>query len=66
MIKEGKNALADAERTVIEGGEKRNGDEGGDIGRRMRGYLAGGINSAREEAREQRGKTKETTKRRKR
>lgn len=28
MIEEGKNALADAERTVIEGGEKRNGDEG--------------------------------------
>lgn len=42
----------DAERTAIEGEEKRNGDEGGDIGRRMRGYLAGGINSAREEARE--------------
>lgn len=48
----------------IGGGDKRNGDEGGDIRRRTRGYLAGGINSAREEAREQQGKTRETTKRR--
>lgn len=50
---------------MIGGGEKRNEDEEGDIGRRMRGYLAGGINSAREEAREQE-KIRETTKRRNR
>lgn len=48
---------------MIGGGERRNGDEEGDIRRRTRGYLAGGINSAREEAREQ-GKIKETAKRR--
>lgn len=43
--------------------KKRNGDEEGDIRRRTRGYLAGGINSAREEVHEQ-GKIRETTKRR--
>lgn len=38
--------------------EEARRDEGGDIERRTRRYLAGGINSAREEAREQ-GKTRE-------
>lgn len=50
MIKERKNALSRAERMVIGGREKRNRDDEGDIGRQTRGYLAGGINSAREEA----------------
>lgn len=53
MIQERENALSRAERMVIGGREKRNRDDEGDIGRQTRGYLAGGINSAREEAREQ-------------
>lgn len=49
MIKGRKNASSHAERTVIGGrGEARPRDEGADIGRRTREYLAGGINSARE------------------
>lgn len=63
MIKGRKNACSDAGRTVI-GSRREARDEGADIGRRTREYLAGGINSARERrlvnnTREDKGDTEE-------